>query len=251
MIVWPSRSSGSRSSTAPRICDMSISMCTYVGVPSVRTMWSAPAASWIRSDSRSRPVGSTRSSSSCVPVSWNGIRPSPTSSSTRGSRSMPTHVDAAVGEGEGQRQADPAEPDDRDACRHRGETSALSGTWCRPRAHELPAEGGQEARVVVEVARQQPARLLRDPVGPLEPALLHPRRRLRDAPGVEVERGAHGAHHRHLEPVAHARHPLLLARHADAHPQHVGAVGVDLRAPPRPPRPARGRGTAASSRRRS
>src|SRR5947208_13950468 len=77
------------------------------------------------------------------------------------------------------------------------------------RLHELAREGRQEGRVVVEVARQQAARLLRDPVGPLEPAVLHPGGRLRDAAGVEVERGAHGAHHGHLEPRPHARHPLL------------------------------------------
>src|SRR3954464_13073597 len=39
--------------------------------------------------------------------------------------------------------------------------------------------------------------------------------------------GPHGAHPRPLEPVAHARHPLLLARHAGPYPQHVRTVGVD------------------------
>src|SRR5690349_8029876 len=75
-------------------------------------------------------------------------------------------------------------------------------------AQELAREREHEARVVVDVARQQPARLLRDPVGPLEAAVLHPRGRLRDAAGVEVERGADGAHDGHVELLAHARHPL-------------------------------------------
>src|SRR5687767_12593776 len=48
----------------------------------------------------------------------------------------------------------------------------------RPFPRHLAREGGQEAGVVVQVARQEPARLLHDPVGPLEPALLHPARRL-------------------------------------------------------------------------
>src|SRR5919109_4012762 len=94
--------------------------------------------------------------------------------------------------------------------------------------HELAPHGGQEARVVVQVARQQPARLLSDPVGPLEPPLLHPVRRLRDPSRVEVEGGADAAHHRHLQPVAHLRHPLLLLRNADAHPEDVRLRLVDL-----------------------
>src|SRR3954452_11711906 len=48
----------------------------------------------------------------------------------------------------------------------------------QPLARELPGEREHERRVIGEVARQKPARLLRDPVDPLEPPLLHPRRRL-------------------------------------------------------------------------
>src|SRR3954464_7077963 len=93
--------------------------------------------------------------------------------------------------------------------------------------HELAREGRQEGGVVVEVAGQQPARLLRDPVRPLEAAVLHPCGGLRDTAGVEVEGGADGGHHGNVEPVAHAGHPLLLARHAGADPEHVRAVAVD------------------------
>src|SRR3954452_24484162 len=81
-------------------------------------------------------------------------------------------------------------------------------------AQQLACEGEHEPRVVIEVARQQPTRLLGDPVGPLEAAGLHPGRRLRDAAGVEVECGAPGAHDRHLEPLADLGHPLLLLRNA-------------------------------------
>src|SRR4051795_3585810 len=224
MIVWPSWRSGSSSSSAVRIWATSISMWLNAGVPSVSTMWSASAADWRRVESSSRPESTTRSSSSCVPVSWNGMsRSSPIARSTAGSLSMPT------------------------TWRPRSAKLSASGRPIRPRPtmatlvampptlgaapellpHELTREAAQEGGVVVEVARQQAARLLRDAVGPLEAAILHPRRSLRDTPGVEVERGAHGAHHRHLEPVAHARHPLLLARHAGPHPQHVRPVGVD------------------------
>src|SRR6478609_4667972 len=48
-----------------------------------------------------------------------------------------------------------------------------------PLAPKLAREREEEAGVVVEVARQQAARLLGDPVGPLEAAVLHPGRRLR------------------------------------------------------------------------
>jgi len=64
-----------------------------VSQQSVRTMHmslSALPASTTRSLSDSRPVAMTRSSSSCVPVSWNGICPSRTESSRRVSRSMPS-----------------------------------------------------------------------------------------------------------------------------------------------------------------
>src|SRR4051812_514727 len=226
MIDWPSRSSGSSSSSALRICEMSISMCTYAGVPSVRTMWSASAAASRRSDNRSRPDAITRSSRSCVPVSWNGMRQSPIDSSTRGSLSMPmtsrprSANDSASGS--------PTRPRPTTAT-----VVDMAGTLGGPaeqlRAGKLAREGEQERRVVVEVARQQAARLLGDPVGPLEPALLHPRGRLRDAAGMEVERGADGAEDRRVDTVAHARHPLLLARHAGADPDDVGVVGVDAR----------------------
>src|SRR3954452_1204878 len=223
MIECPSRKSGSSSSRALRICEMSISMWLNAGVPSVSTMWSAAAAAWRCSDSSRLPDSTTLSSSSCVPVSWNGMRRSEIARSTDGSLSIPT------------------------TCRPRSAKVSASGRPTRPSptmatlvamavslraatnllVHELARERRQERRVVVEVPGQQPARLLGDPVRPFEPAILHPGRGLRDAAGVEVECRADGGHHRHVEAVAHARHPLLLARNAGADPQHVGAVGVD------------------------
>src|SRR5918999_723012 len=219
---WPSRSTGSRSSTTRRICDMSISMCTCDGVPSVRTMWSARAASCTARVLSKPPAASTRSSTSCVPVSLNGIRPAATCSSTAGSRSTPI-------------TSSPRSANDRASgrpTRPRPTTATLVMAKilrASPLGEELPGERRHEAGVRVEVARQQPAGLLPDPVDPLEPALLHPARRHRYAPGVEVDRGADAAHHRHLEAVAHAGHPLLLLRHADPDPQHIGARLVDLR----------------------
>src|SRR5918911_686695 len=53
-------------------------------------------------------------------------------------------------------------------------------------AQVLARERGHEARVRGQVAAQQPARLLADPVDPLEPVLLHPRGRHVDATRVEV-----------------------------------------------------------------
>src|SRR5689334_21853657 len=181
-------------------------------------MWSAAAAASSRSDNDSRPEATTRSSTSCVPVSWNGIRQSRIESSTRGSLSMPmtsrprSANDSASGSPTRPRPTTATVVD-------MGRKPTRSGPAAQELlAQELAREREQERRVVVEVARQQPARLLGDPVGPLEAALLHPGRRLRDAPGVEVECGAHGAQDRRVEAVAHARHPLLLARYARAHP---------------------------------
>ena len=73
-----------------RMSEMSISMWLKAGVPSVRTMCSHSAASSMRSVSRSRPPASTLSSSSCVPGSWNGMRPLAIDSSTAGTLSTPT-----------------------------------------------------------------------------------------------------------------------------------------------------------------
>src|SRR4051794_19322093 len=190
-------------------------MWLNAGVPSVSTMWSAAAASAVRSDNFSRPLARTRSSSSWVPVSWNGIRPAAIESITERSRSTPitsrpqSANDSASGSPTRPRPTTATDP---------LMARSLRASAAQALAQELPAERQEEGRVVVEVARQQPARLLRDPVGPLQPVLLHPRRRLRDPPGVEIERGAHGGHHRHAHAVAHLRHPLLLLRHADAHP---------------------------------
>src|SRR5688572_9216492 len=220
MIEWPSRSTGSRSSITPRTCEMSISMCTCEGVWSVRTMWSALAASCTARVSSSRSLATTRSSSSCVPVSENGICPAATWSSTVCWRSTPTvrrprsANDSASGR--------PTRPRPMTA------TLASIRRSLRAPAEVLAGKRQHEARVEVEVAREQAARLLGDPVDPLEPALLHPRGRLRYAAGVEVERRPHGAHHGDVEPLAHARHPLLLLGHADAHPEHVRARTVDL-----------------------
>src|SRR5918992_453663 len=198
---WPSRRTGSRSSTARRICDMSISMCTCEGVPSVRTMWSAPAASCTARARSKRPA-----------ASW---------SSTAGSRSTP--ITSSPRSANDKASGSPTRP--------RPATATLvmaKSLRARPLDEVLPGERRHEAGVRVEVAREQAPGLLPDPVDPLEAALLHPARRHRDAAGVEVEGRAHAAHHRHLEAVAHARHPLLLLWHPDADPEHVGPRLVDL-----------------------
>src|SRR3954462_3836534 len=227
-IDWPSRSTGSRSSIAWRIWEMSISTLTCAGVPSVSTTWWARAASWTWGVRVRPPRWRTRSSSSWVPRSWNGIWPASTDSSTDGTRSTPMTL------------------------RPRSANESASGSPTRPRPttatvavtpeestlglrravpqllQELAGEAGQELGIEVEVARQQAAGLLGDPVGPLEAAFLHPARRRGDAAGVEVEGGAHPAHHRHVQALAAPGHPLLLFGHADPHPENVRAGGVDL-----------------------
>ena len=93
---------------------MSISMCQRLGVPTVSTMYRAAAASSIRSESRSPPLPSTRSSSSWVPSSWNGITPARHALEPLRVLVDPDRVEAAVREAERERQTDPTEPDDGD-----------------------------------------------------------------------------------------------------------------------------------------
>src|SRR2546428_4120316 len=120
------------------------------------------------------------------------MRPAPTCSSTRGSRSTPmtSRPRSAKESAKGR----PIRPSPTIATRA-GMTARLAGVAGRfaaaALAQELPPEGRHEARVVVEVAREEPSRLLGNSVGPLETALLHPLRRLGDPPAVEVERRPH------------------------------------------------------------
>src|SRR5215213_10596014 len=199
---------------------MSISMCTCDGVWSVSTMWSALAASCTARVSSRRPASMTRSSSSCVPVSENGSWRAESWSSTGCRRSTPIVVrprsanDSARGR--------PTRPRPMTA------TLASMRRSLRAPAHVLAGKRQHEARVEVEVAGQQPARLLGDPVDPFKAALLHPPGRLRDAARVEVEGRADRAHDRHVQPLAEARHPLLLLRDADPDPEHVRPRVVDL-----------------------
>src|SRR3954454_23251699 len=93
----------------------------------------------------------------------------------------------------------------------------------------LAREGGDEAWVVPGVTPPQAPRLAREAVRPLEAAPLHPRRRLGDDPGVEVERGADAREDRGVETVAHVGHPLLLLRLACADPHDVRARRGDAR----------------------
>src|SRR5262245_57512284 len=189
---------------------MSISMWTCEGVWSVRTMWSALAASWTERVSSSRPASMTRPSSSWVPVSENGIWRAASWSSTGCWRSTPIVRSPRSANDSARGRPTRPRPMTATLASIRGSLRAPAQVLVRKRQHE--------ARVEVEVAREQATRLLGDPVDPLEPALLHPGRRLRDSPGVEVERGAHGAHDGHVQALAHARHPLLLLGHADTHP---------------------------------
>src|SRR5918992_3121949 len=142
------------------------------------------------------------------------MRPAATGSSTAGSRSTP--ITSRPRSANERASGSPTRPRPTTA------TLVMAGSLRTGSLGEvLPGERRHEAGIRIEVARQQPPRLLPDPVDPLEPALLHPARRHRNAAGVEVESRAHAAHHGHLEAVAHARHPLLLLRHPDPDPQHV------------------------------
>src|SRR4029077_3953023 len=93
----------------------------------------------------------------------------------------------------------------------------------------LARERGDEAGVVARVAPPEATRLAGEAVRPLEPAPLHPRGRLPDDPGVEVEGGADAREDRGVEAVAHLGHPLFLLRLARAAQGDVGAGRVDAR----------------------
>ena len=90
----------------------SLSTCENEGVPIVITMSSARAASAARSLSSRRPEAHTRSSSSWVPASTNGIRRARIESSTALLWSMPSTVAPRSAKRQRERQADPAEADD-------------------------------------------------------------------------------------------------------------------------------------------
>src|SRR3954469_21363132 len=95
------------------------------------------------------------------------------------------------------------------------------------RAGVLARYAGHEARVVAQIAPPQPPRLLSEAEEPLEAESLHERGRLRHQPGMEVEGGADADQDRRSQARAHAGHPLLLLRDADADPDDVRAGGVD------------------------
>src|SRR4051794_28312752 len=185
-------------------------------------MCSASAASCTCWVSRRRPEERTRSSTSWVPVSWKGMRPASTASCVAGTRSTP--ITSSPLSANDRARGRPTRPRPITATL----ITRMSLRRCCPLAEDLAGDGRHEARVVVEVARQEPARLLGDAVGPLEPSLLHPVGRLRNPSRVEIEGSADAAHHRHLEAFAHPGHPLLLLRHPDADPEHVRPGLVDL-----------------------
>src|SRR4051794_9839137 len=170
---------------------------------------------------RSRWLGRTRSRISCVPGSLKGMRPSWTDSST--DRCLSTPMTSMPWSAKERASGSPIRPSPTIAALRVIEVRLPAAL-----AEVLPSEREHEARVVVQVAREESPRLLRDAVRPLEPAVLHPRRGLRDATRVEVEGGADSTHDRHLEALADVRHPLLLLRHADADPEHVRLRLVDL-----------------------
>ena len=99
---------------------MSISMCEKEGVPSVITMCSAWAASGTLSDS----VEATRRPHALEQLLGAGLlerhRAALDSQQPLGVVVDPEHAQAAVGEAQRQRQADPSEADDRDVYGHVG-----------------------------------------------------------------------------------------------------------------------------------
>src|SRR3954451_10542877 len=224
--TWPSPRTGSRSSSARRIALMSISMWLKDGVPRVMTMCLARAASATRSDHSIAPVAQTRRRTAGAPGSSKGMRASRTAARRWGSPSTPrvrrprSAKESASGR--------PTRPQPMTATSKSMGPGRLATGRAAPSRAELLQEGDHEGGVVLRVAPPEAPRLLRQAVDPLEAVLLHPRRRLRHEPGVEVEGGADADEQRRIELGPHLRHPLLLLRLARPDPDDVGLQPVDL-----------------------
>src|SRR5690349_6170406 len=207
---------------------MSISMWENDGVPSVMTMLSARAASATASVSSRRPDAWTRSSASWAPGSSNGMRPSATAARRSGSASTPsTRSPRSANESASGRPMRPM-PMTETSMLTSGRLAVRVAATRAASARELRRGSRDDARVVAQVPAPEAPRLLGQPERPLQAGVLHPARRLRDEPGVEVERRADADEHRGVQAPAHRRHPLLLLGHADAHPYDVGPRAVDL-----------------------
>src|SRR4051794_33351830 len=219
---WSSERTGRRSSIAARMSEMSISIWDRDGVPTVRTIARAFAAS------ATRPVSSrsTRWRSSGAPGSSKGIRRSRRES--RRSAAMSTPRTLRPRSAKVSARGSPMRPRPTMATSV-STPGTLASAAMRP---ELTGEAGDEARVVPRVALPEAPRLPAEPVGPLEPELLHEVGGLGLDAGVEVERGADADEHGGRQPVAHLGHPLLLLGHADPHPHHVRSRRVDVAGDP-------------------
>src|SRR6266511_1063873 len=97
-----------------------------------------------------------------------------------------------------------------------GPRRPASAMLTKPVAGVLTPEAEHEARVVARVPRPEAPRLLREPVDPFQPVVLHPGRRLGNEAGVEVKCGADPDHDRRLDAAADLRRPHLLLGLPDA-----------------------------------
>src|SRR3954468_2711642 len=127
----PGRSSGRRSSSAPRMSRMSISMCENDGVPSVITMCSARAASATCSDHAIAPASVTRRSTSGAPGSSNGMRAARTAS--RRSRSFSKPIVRSPRSAKARASGRPTRPQPMIATSNSMRHLRLAARWAHPR----------------------------------------------------------------------------------------------------------------------
>src|SRR3954462_13059271 len=127
----PGRSSGRRSSSAPRMSRMSISMCENDGVPSVITMCSARAASATCSDHAIAPPSVTPRSTSGAPGSSNGMRAARTAS--RRSRSFSMPIVRRPRSAKGRASGRPTRPQPMIATSNSMRHLRLAARWAHPR----------------------------------------------------------------------------------------------------------------------
>ena len=131
-------------------------------------------------------------SSSSVPGSLNGIRCERTASRRSASLSIAEHAQPRVGERQRERQADPAEADDRDVVGHVQEASGAREALARPLAREADRRSAGCSAGSAATAGAAPGRA---GTPTRARAAASSARRLRDQAGVEVERGADADQH--------------------------------------------------------
>ena len=94
--------------------------------------------------------------------------------------------------------------------------------WVFPQTQHLQGDEPNEGRVIVQISAPQAARILHEPVQPLEAGTLNPCGAIAYASSVVVEGSANAEHELGFKQGKITGHEELLTRAADADPNDVG-----------------------------